>query len=278
MESTLELRRPGGLARTCGKLWALMAASAQRRLSHLGELAVRSSFLAIMLFVFSQLWREVSLHVTARPGGYDLAQLVWYLAFAEAIVFTTPSNQEPELDREVRTGDIAYRVARPLAFPLHHLAVSFGDRLVRFAFNLAFGLTVAWLLVGAIPLRLEAWVAAFGAALLAISIDELVVLALSLTAFWFESTVGFHLLYRRAMLLLGGALVPLTAYPDWLADVCRALPFQYYIAGPAALFVGESAGGFGALVAMQLAWASAIALVAIVLYHFGLQRVVAQGG
>ena len=272
------LRERGGLLVTGAKLLRLMAASSRRRLAQLGELTVRASFLAVMLYIFTQLWRAVIETVDRTPGGYELGQLVWYMAFAEAIIFTTPSNVEPELDREVRSGDIAYRITRPLAFPLHHLAVSFGDRLVRFVFNLAFGVAVAALLVGAIPFRAEAWLAGLAAALLAIAVDELFALTLSLSAFWFENTLGLHMMYRRAMLLLGGALVPLAAYPEWLARVCRALPFQHFIEGPAKLFVGGDARGFNALLVSQLGWAGGICVLAVVLYRLGLRRVVAQGG
>src|SRR5262245_56232422 len=142
----LALRELGGLSATASKLSALMAAGVRRRFSYLGELAIRGSFLVGMLYIFAQLWRTVSDQLDARPGGYGLQQLVFYLAFAEAIVFTTPGLLEPELDRELRTGDIAYRIARPLAFPLQHLATSFGDRAVRFLFNLALGTSVAWML------------------------------------------------------------------------------------------------------------------------------------
>jgi ABC-2 type transport system permease protein len=185
---------------------------------------------------------------------------------------------EPELDRELRTGDIAYRIARPLAFPLQHLATSLGDRCLRFAFNLVLGTSIAWCLVGSLAWRPVAWAAALMAALLALFVDELIALSISLTSFWIESTLGVHLLYRRANLLLGGALVPIAAYPDWLANACRLLPFQYFVERPAALFVGHDASGFARLLLSQLAWGLGAAAVAWVLYRVGLRRVIAQGG
>ncbi|HKU37259.1 MAG TPA: ABC-2 family transporter protein [Polyangiales bacterium] len=272
------LRTPGGVWVTTHKLAALMAAGVRRRFSYLGELAIRGSFLVVTLYIFSQLWRTVAEQLDARPAGYGIQQLVFYLAFAESIVFTTPGMLEPELDRELRTGDIAYRIARPLAFPLQHLATSLGDRSVRFAFNLLLGTAVAQLLVGSLAWHAAACAAAVIAALLALLVDELITLSISLSSFWIESTFGVHMLYRRGNLLLGGALVPIAAYPDWLADICRALPFQYFVERPAALFVGSDASGFQMLLATQLAWACGTGALVLVLYRAGLRRVIAQGG
>jgi hypothetical protein len=75
--TTLTLREPGGVAATAVKLSALMAAGVRRRLAYLTELAVRGSFLAVTLYIFSQLWRVVAEQVDARPGGYRLEQLVY---------------------------------------------------------------------------------------------------------------------------------------------------------------------------------------------------------
>ncbi|HKP59097.1 MAG TPA: hypothetical protein VJV78_20385 [Polyangiales bacterium] len=267
------LRRGGGWLATCSKFAAVAGMSMQRRSRQLAELAVRSSFLAVMLFIFSQLWR-----VVPGPPGYSLTQLIWYMAFAEGIIFTTSSNTEPELDRELRNGDITYRIARPLAFPLHHLAASLGDRLVRWVFNLTVALLLAYALVGMLPMHGLAVTAAVSCALLAVVIDELVTLTLSMTSLWIESSYGLHLLYRRGMLLLGGALVPLSVYPEWLARICAALPFRHLIAGPATLFVGRDAHDWANLTALQLGFGATVVLVAYTLYRLGLRRMVAQGG
>jgi ABC-type uncharacterized transport system permease subunit len=80
------------------------------------------------------------------------------------------------------------------------------------------------------------------------------------------------------MLLLGGALVPLSVYPEWLARFCRVLPFRHLVAGPASLFVAHDARDWASLSSLQLAFGGAVALLAYALYRLGLRRMVAQGG
>lgn len=276
--SPLALREPGGALGAASKALAIAGMGARRRFADLGEAALRASFVAVTIYIFAQLWRSVQRGAEPRPGGHTVAELVWYLAFTEAIVFSTPSNWALEVDREVRTGDIAYRLARPLPYPLYHLAASLGERLPRFCACLAIGAASAFVTVGPIPLRPAAVAAALVTAALGVTVDEIVSLAISLSSFWVENTSGLHLLYRRATLLLGGALVPIEAYPAWLARLGRALPFRHLAAGPAGLFVGPDAGGFIALASTQIALGAAALVPLIAIYRFGLRQVSAQGG
>ena len=67
---------------------------------------------------------------------------------------------------------------------------------------------------------------------------------------------------QPAVMILGGLLIPLDFFPDWLAAIARALPFAYTLYGPARLFVEPTLERFGALALAQGVW---IALMAGVL-------------
>jgi hypothetical protein len=100
-------------------------------------MALRTVFLALVLFIFAQLCRAADGSQDVRAlTGFTIAQLIWYLAFTEAITMSVPALGEVEVDREVRSGDIAYRLVRPLSYPLFHLATGLGERVLRFALSL----------------------------------------------------------------------------------------------------------------------------------------------
>src|SRR3712207_4503548 len=129
LEQTLRLRKPGGTLALLAKTWAVLRITIASRFAYLGELFVRSLFLVLILFIFTQLWQATgrSQDVVALTG-FGVAQLIWYLAFTEAIMTSAPSASEQEVDREVRSGDLAYRLARPLPYPLYHLGAQVGER------------------------------------------------------------------------------------------------------------------------------------------------------
>jgi ABC-2 type transport system permease protein len=272
------IRRPGGPWRLAGKVLGILGITVRARLAYLGEMVVRSLFLVVILFVFAQLWRATTASSDLKAStGFTLGQLIWYLVFTEAIAMST-GLRLGEVDQEVRSGDIAYRLARPLPYPMFHLGAALGERLLRFLVCLILGTVVAVAVVGPIHLAPASVAAALASAVVAFCVDWVWSFALALLAFWFEDTSGVQLLYRRAVMLLGGMLVPLDAYPHWLAVVARALPFKLVMYAPARLFVASTPAGLGRLLAAQLAFGAVGALAVAVVYRAGLRRVSAQGG
>ena len=272
--ATVELRRPGGLLATAGKVWSVLQITLLSRFAYAGELLVRSIFIVLVLFIFTQLWRATG---QVEKTGFTLVQLIWYLAFTEAIMTSTDTANH-EVDREVRSGDIAYRLVRPLAYPLYHLGAALGERLMRFGLNLVVGILVALAVVGPLAIGPLALVLSLSAALLSFIADWTWTMTISLLSFWVEETFGIHLLYRRGLMILGGMLIPLEAYPAWLQSIARALPFQYLVYAPARLWVRPDTGYWlttaGALGAIAAAGCAAL----IVVYRLGLKQVSAQGG
>ncbi len=268
------VRTPGGLPATIGKTWGVLRITLRSRFAYLGELVVRSFFIVLIMFTFTQLWRATG---QVSKTGFTLAQLIWYLAFTEAIM-TSSDTGGGEVDREVRSGEIAYRLARPLPYPLYHFGAALGERLLRFSLNLIVGVLVALVVVGPMPIGPLALLLSLSAALLAVCADWVWSFSISLLSFWFEDTFGIHLLYRRALMILGGMLIPLEAYPAWLERIARPLPFHYLVYAPARLFVrpdvafwGEAAIALGLVIAVGL-------MPLLLLYRLGLRQVSAQGG
>ncbi len=268
------LRRPGGVAQTISKTWSVLRITLLSRFAYVGELLVRSLFIVLILFIFTQLWRATG---QTEKTGFTLVQLIWYLAFTEAIM-TSSSVGASEVDREVRSGDLAYRLARPLAYPLYHLGAALGERLLRFSLNLLVGVVVAFLVVGPMAVGPLALALALSLTLLSFFADWAWDMTISLLSFWIEDTFGIRLLYRRALMILGGMLIPLEAYPTWLLRIAEALPFQYFVYAPARLFVRPDMG-YWLTAATALTFVGAVGLVVLALvYHLGLRQVSAQGG
>lgn len=270
------LRSPGGPLATARKFWAVLTITIATRFAYLGELLLRTIFLVLILYIFTQLWRTTGRSQdVAGMTGFTIPQLIWYLAFTEAIM---TSATLPEVDHEVRSGDIAYRLARPLPYPIYHLAALMGERLLRFAINLIVGAAVALVVVGPIQLTALALAAGISTAVLSFVVDRLIAFTIGLLAFWVEDVSGLYLLYSRALMILGGMLIPLEAYPEWLRRIAAALPFQYLVYGPARLFVRPDAAAWLRLVGVQALMGGVSLALMLVVYHIGLRRVSAQGG
>jgi ABC-2 type transport system permease protein len=274
-----DLRRPGGPLTMMGKVVRVMRATVASRFAYLGEMLLRTTFLVLILYTFSQLWATTNRsNDVAAITGITVAQMIWYLAFTEAIITSGMPERDTEVDREVRSGDIAYRLIRPLAYPLHHLGAELGERLPRFVLNLVVGTAVALVVVGPVRLVPLAVVAALVSVFIAFLVDFIWRFSISLLSFWIEDTFGLHLLYRRFLMLLGGMLIPLEAYPEKAAAVLRMLPFQYLVYQPARIFVLGDISAWPRVILAQILIAVVGLVPLLLIYRFGLRRIAAQGG
>lgn len=277
--SLIELRRPAGLAADYAKYGAVFVMTLRTQLAYAGEMALRTTFLVIILYVFLQLWRATFAAEGAETiSGFTVAQMIWYLAFTEAIV-TSRGRVSAAIDGEVRSGEIAYRLVRPCGYAAYHLASHVAERSLRFGLNLAVGCGLALLYVGPVPLLVPGVLAALLVAALGALLDFLVSFAIGLLAFWIEDTSSVQLIYSRTLMLLGGMLLPLDVFPEPLRSIASALPFSTMLYAPARLALGgvEAAWVTELLLRQLIALVLGGALVWL-LYRAARRRVNVNGG
>jgi ABC-2 type transport system permease protein len=277
----LPLRRPGGLGAAGVMYGAIFATSFRDQLAYAGQLALRGLFLAMILFVFLQLWRATyeaqGTGAGGTLGGFTIAQMLWYLALAESIILSRP-RITLEIDREVRTGEIAYVLLRPYGYAGYRLARYLAERLLRFGICLALGTALALLYVGPVPLSPPSLAAALVALALALLLDFLAMLGIGLLAFWVEDTTSITLLYDRLVMLLGGMMLPLDVFPEPIATVARALPFSQLVYGPARLALSSTPQELAPLLLRQVVALAVTGLLVHRLHAAAFHRIHSNGG
>lgn len=277
-DETWTLHEPAAWWRRGAKYGAILRMSIVNNMAYAGEMALRSIFLVLIIFIFVQLWTLTYSVLGQRTiGSYSLPQMVWYFAFAEAIMLSAPLLRR-KVDDEVKSGDLAYRLNKPYHYLLYLAADYGGEWLVRFTLNLVIGSVLALLFVGPIPFSPPGMLAAGVVLLGAIILDFLGVASISLLAFWVEDTSAFNLIYRRLVMLLGGMMIPLDVFPEPISSIARALPFSYIVYGPARLWAAPTPDFF-IEIAPRLAL-TLVAATALVLFVFsqGQRNVTVNGG
>lgn len=252
--------------------------AARSNLAYLSEVAARTVFLAVILYIFLRLWQVTYGDTGATQlGGLTLPQMLWYLVMTETLTLSAP-RVAPEIDQDVRTGALAVQLIRPLSYPLARLWSTLGERLVRFGLNLVVGAAIALLLVGPIAFSAGGLLLFLLALPFAFTLDFLGQFLIGMGAFWLEDTSGLLLIYSRITMILGGMLIPLELFPQVVQPWLRALPFSSIIYGPARMFVHPDAAFLRDLIVRQglaiVVLAGAVALV----YRAGVQRIHANGG
>lgn len=253
--------------------------TARSQAAYLGSEALGASGALVILFIYAQLWRT-TYSVAGQGGliaGYSEAELLWYLAAAEAIVLSLPPIHAV-IEAEVRHGDVAIRLGQPYSYLLFHYSAFVGLGLLRFAVTLAVGGALIWVLVGPPPQALSGAPALLALLASTQALHFCYGASIGLAAFWVEDVSGLFFLFDRLKWLLGGFLLPIELYPAAIRPLVDALPFRHMIAGPARLFVKFEWAAAAELALSQALWLGILGLLCRALYRAGVRRVDVHGG
>jgi ABC-2 type transport system permease protein len=242
------------------------------------DLVVRSVFMLVVLVTFVQLW-TTTYNAVNEPiiAGFSLRDLVWYLVITEVIALSTPRIAQT-IDTEVRSGDVAYALARPYSYPLFHLASFWGETVVRLPMNAAVGSIVALVAVGPPPASPASLLATLLLTAGAVTLKGSLEILVGLSAFWVEDTQPAEWIYSKLVITIGGLFLPLDLFPDWLAGIARALPFASMAYAPARVFVGFEWPVFAPLLLTQLTWLLLFWGLVSWIFSRAARRLVAHGG
>ena len=259
------------------KYFAIMRTQIINSAAYPLDLATRSLMIVLFMFIFMQLW-----NATYRAMGQStiadlsLSETMWYFMLAETIVMSKP-RLSVTISESVKDGSIAYLLNKPYDFMLYQFSVAFGDGMMRMVFNAIAGGTIVWLMVGPPP-------SFSGIPLVLITIalgwliDFMMTAMIGLTAFVTEDVAAFDWIYQKFVLILGGVLIPLDFFPDWIGNIAKALPFAYATYGPARLFVSPDLTRFATLVLGQIIWLAVLGAMLSLVYRRGVMRLTLNGG
>ena len=258
-----------------GKYLAFAALGFRQARAEPGELLGRAVFFAMILGVFSAIWRAVAEAGASTPGTQP-AEMLWYLAVTEWVVMSAPMVMI-QMEEDIRRGDVAYQIARPASWLGARFAHGLGMLAVRAPVLLVVACTTAWIFAGA-PQRPAGLVVAVAFGLAAASVMTLFHVAIGVVAFWLGDVAPAYWVWQKLLFVLGGLLLPLQFYPDAFVVVARLTPFPALLGGPASLSTGEPLMHTGVLALTLALWALAGFVVARAAFERAVRRIQVNGG
>lgn len=260
------------------KYAAIYTTSLSNQWAYVLETTVNSVFLIVIMFIFVNLWTTTYTSTHNRMlAGYTVRDIVWYLAMTEAIMMGSPRLVN-RLSQEIKEGDIAYRLTRPLHYISYYFCDYVGEASARMLINLCVGGLVALLFFGVPPCSWLSLVIFVPAVLLALSLQFFMNMSICLLLFWIEDGRGLELILTRAVMIFGGMMIPLPLFPAWLKQICNWLPFQIVSYFPAKTFVSVGTQGSVPLFMEGTLWLIVFILISLGLYRTGVRRLNVQGG
>ena len=225
---------------------------------------------------------------SSAEAPMQFADVVTYVWLGQALLALLPWNHDPELERQIRSGDVAYELVRPLdlyAFwAMRILATRIAATSLR-AVPIVVVAGVVLPLLGFESWRLAAPDSTASAALFLLSMTVAVGLGCALSMLvhismmWTISGDGLVRLMPALVTVFSGMVIPLPLFPDWSQPLLAALPFRGLADVPYRIYSGDIpvAEGF-APIALCALWLVALVVVGRALLARGQRALVVQGG
>jgi len=225
----------------------------------------RALFLVLILIIFTRLWQAVE--AEGHLQGWSARDLIWYLTLTEWIVMGIPLPHLA-IEAEVRSGEIAAVLARPLPYLAAKVAEALGAMVVRMAALGVTGFAAAWVLAGGLPREPLGLLLALPLCFLAGVLGTLCYTLVGLTTFWLGDSTSVSWVFQKLCFLLGGMILPLALYPEWLATFAAWTPFAPLLSGPGRMALGWDPALARTTALLLLLWT----LVALALLRVGWAR------
>ena len=199
-------------------------------------------------------------------NGVGLTSTIIYFAIISALMpFLSWSNTVDRLSSDIRDGDIASSLIRPMSY---YFKIFF-EGVSGSVFNLAVSIAVIALVIHFGGLTPSVYTYAMFAFYFIIGflMAELLGFIIGSLAIYLTDIYGIMVSINWMITIIGGGMIPLVFFPAFIEKVLLLTPFPFLAFVPAAtlsgvISVGESFG----LAAIGLAWLAALAIIAYVMW------------
>jgi ABC-2 type transport system permease protein len=180
---------------------------------------------------------------------------------------------------QVRTGEVAALLVKPVDFQASLLAYSLG----RAGYNALFSLPVFALALLVFGLELPPSINTLWFFLVSVcasfGLTFLVDFIVATSSFWTTQSRGLGGLTRLVIAIFSGGFVPLWLFPDWAERTLTYLPFASIFSAPLSIYVGRVRGGdILTSLAVQGVWLLVLAAFSRWLWSVAQRRYHANGG
>lgn len=247
----------------------------QYRLAAFAGLTTQIFWGFIKMMIFSAFYAE-----TFSSQPLSLSEAITFIWLGQALLQLVPWNFDKEVEVQIRNGNVAYEMIRPLDLYGYWYFKALAMRFVPTFLRSLPLFTMAGLFFGlSSPASSLSLLAFFVSVLFSLLLSAAITTFVMITFFWTISGEGIMRLLPHIAMLLSGLVVPLPLFPSWMHPFINAQPFRGIIDIPSRLYTGvipPSEAFF--YFAFQLGWTLLFFLLGKMLLNRAIKSFVIQGG
>lgn len=256
----------------------LLRAGLARALAYRAQLSIwiLSSLFPLVLMT---VWLSV-VDAQGPAAGWTRADFVSYYVASAVLFHVTSTFVTWDWDRDLRSGDLSFRLLKPVS-PIHHyLAMEIGQRAVTTSALVPAVVVLAVVLDDVrYPVGPATWVLVVVAAVAGFALSAAMAFTFAMIAFWTTQTGNLYSLWWGGGAFLSGWIAPVSVLPPPLRVAAEVLPFRSVLGFPLELALGRldvaaTARGF----AVTAVWLAVFVALQRLLWRRGIAHYQAVGG
>jgi ABC-2 type transport system permease protein len=247
----------------------------KEQLAYAKTIIFREFLIGIIMIIFINLWSLVYQN-QSEINGITFAQVIFYLLITESY-FMARTPVSYKISEEIKSGSIAYSLARPFNLEVYYFLVSVGDFIFKFITNLLFGMLILLLF------RINISITFAGASLFLITIifgygiDYCFQFLIGVISFVEEEISGYVFIYEKLLFIFGGILFPVALLEKNLQQLFCFSPFLYIIGFPTQTIIHEG-NNFGNMFVNQIIILVCLILISTYVFNKFKKKIVVNGG
>jgi ABC-2 type transport system permease protein len=232
----------------------------------------------IVVFLWMAIYRTAAREVI---GGYSVKEMVTYLlggGLINSFILTTAEN--PETSQSIQDGTLSTYLIQPINPYGIWFFRDLGSKTFFFALGLStyLGLCLFFAKYVVFSPSLDHLLYFLISLILASFLQFFLFQSFSLLSFWVENTYGIRFTMRVIMEVIGGAIIPISFFPQILQKIFLLLPFPFLIYLPMKIYLGKiTLDHIPIEFLKEIGWIGGFALLNLVIWKRGIRQYVSMG-
>jgi len=226
----------------------------------------------IMLAIYYFLWKAIFVYTGKEViKGFTFSAMISYYVLTAVVSESTSHWIAPAFSADVRYGELASELLKPINYFFYRLSGLAGDRIFLFFVEVLPIFVIGLIFFG---LRINQFFPFFIISVILASLLSFVLdFSVGMSAFWFKENDGFLRAWWIIRRVADGSLLPLVFFPGFLLTTSMYLPFQYSMYVPINIFLGKYSFPLVCkMLLIQAAWIMAAFLILNLLWKKGIKR------
>lgn len=236
----------------------------------------------ILLVVTYFLW--IAIYSSSSKGvmnGFNLGEMLTYIMITLLIGIVTSSNISSQISNEVRDGSIAMNLIKPIDYSKRIIFMGLGQFI--FSFLTLFLPGAILITIYGIKNGVQIDFFSIVLSLVSISLGLLINIyysyILGLLSFKFYNIWGISQIARAIVMLVSGAMIPLTFFPKVIQSLFNFMPFSSIIYTPAMIYLNKFSGiEIAKSLGLQLIWIVILIFLSKAMWSKLIDNLAIQGG